>query len=116
MTYQLQSRKNCWGHHYNLPLICHRGEDFSNLCVLMRRAITQIEGYGYQQVIKTRATNHDEIKTVISNRLKSRTSCYHSNYANILQHHGMLHPGCEGGLGLGINHVWWLVVRITRYL
>ena len=56
----------------------------------MMKAITQIEAYGYQEVIKSWSTNHYKIKTVISNCQTSRTSCYHSQLdadnANV-QHH-----------------------------
>ena len=53
----------------------------------MMKAITQIEAYGYQEVIKSWSTNHSKIKTVISNCETSRTSCYHSNCDARIVHH-----------------------------
>ena len=63
----------------------------------MTKAITQIEAYGYQEVIKSWSTNHSKIKTVISNCQTSRTSCYQSNLeAHNVQHHWVWGRALQG--------------------
>ena len=69
----------------------------------MMKAITQIEAYGYQEVIKSWSTNHYKIKTVISNCETSRTSCYHSKFdALISSQYPTLHCiDCAESVSLG---------------
>ena len=63
----------------------------------MMKAITQIEAYGYLEVIKSWSTNHYKIKTVISNCETSRTSCYHSKFDALISSH---HIDCAESVSL----------------